>query len=80
MYYQDYKKSKVLNLCKKLELHTVIPSINAKNSPYQTIKNSLKGGSIIRMNNKTEELEMSINYIKQRGYNLVRLDQLLSES
>lgn len=78
--YQDYKKSKVLNLCKKLELHTVIPSINAKNSPYQTIKNSLKGGSIIRMNNKTEELEMSINYIKQRGYNLVRLDQLLSES
>lgn len=78
--YSDYKKYKVLNLCKKLELHTVIPSINAKSSPYKVIKTSLSGGSIIRMSNKIDELEMSINYIRQRGYNLVRLDKLLSES
>lgn len=78
--YSDYKKSKILNLCKKLELHTVIPSIHARTSPYQEIKNNLAGGSIIRMSNKIDELEVSVNYIKQRGYNLVRLDQLLSES
>ncbi len=78
--YSDYKKSKILNLCKKLELHTVIPSILARTSPYQEIKNNLVGGSIIRMSNRVDELEVSINYIKQRGYNLVRLDKLLSES
>jgi len=78
--YSDYKKYKVLSLCKKLELHTVIPSINAKNTPYRIVKGNLDSGSIIRMGNKIDELEMTINYIKQRGYSLVRLDKLLSES
>lgn len=77
--FSDYKRYKVLNLCKKLELHTVVPSINAKNSPYIKIKNNLNGGSIIRMSNNIDELEVSIDYIRQRGYEIVRLDELLSE-
>lgn len=77
--FNDYKKYRVLNLCKKLELHTVIPNINARNNPYKTIKNSLNSGSIIRMGNSTNELKTVINYIKQRGYSIVRLDELLRE-
>lgn len=77
--FSSYKRSKVLNLCKKLELHTVVPSIMANSRPFQSIKSNLKGGSIILMGKSTDELEVSIHYIKQRGYSLVRLDQLLSE-
>ena len=78
--FSSYKRSKVLNLCKNLQLHTVIPTIDAKTYPYKNIKNNLKGGSIIYMSNNIDELEMSINYIKQKGFNLVRLDKLLDES
>ena len=77
--FSDYKKYQVLNLCKGLNLHTVIPSINAKSYPYMTIKDNLSNGSIIRMANSTNELKMVINYIKQRGYQIVRLAELLSE-
>lgn len=77
--FNDYKKYRVLSLCKRLELHTVIPSINARNNPYKMIKNNLSSGSIIRMGNSTNELKIVINYIKQRGYSIVRLDDLLSE-
>lgn len=77
--YSDYKRSKLLSLCQRLELHTVVASLDAKVNPYIKIKNNLKGGDIIRMSNKKDELEMSINYIKQRGFKIVRLVELLSE-
>ena len=46
------------------------------------IKNSLKPGSIISFNINSEtvkELPSIITYIKQKGYTLVTLDQLINE-
>lgn len=77
--FSEYKRYQVLNLCRKLELHTVIPNVNAKNKSFTNVKNNLEGGSIIRMSNQIVELEPTINYIRQRGYEIVRLDELLSE-
>ena len=75
----EYKRYKILNICKKLKLHTVIPNVNAKNKPYTNVKNNLGGGSIIRMGNNITELEPTIHYIRQRGYEIVKLEELLSE-
>lgn len=77
--FSRYKNSQVLDLCKKLEFHTVVPSIIATTHPFQNIKSNMKGGSILLMGKTTDELEVSIRYIEQRGYSLVRLDELLSE-
>ena len=80
--YADYDNKEVIDLCSKLKLHTIIPTIKIGNYPYQEIKKSLENGAIIYLpNNTTTEIELStfIDYIKQRGYNILTLEELLSE-
>ena len=77
--YTSYKDKKVLKLCSKNHLHTVIPTINIKTNTLKTIKDNIDNGSIIKMPKYTNELNISINYIKQRGYKIKRLDELLDE-
>ena len=80
--YAKYDSKEVLELCKKLELHTIIPTINTGNYPYNDVKKKLNRGSIISfdMNSSTKiELSTIINYIKQKGYIVTTLDNLLSE-
>ena len=79
LYNYNIPISNLENICKKLKLHTVIPNVNAKNKPYTNVKNNLGGGSIIRMGNNITELEPTIHYIRQRGYEIVKLEELLSE-
>lgn len=76
--YSHYDRKEVLDICNSLSLHTVIPTINSKNS-FNTVKTKLRGGAIIGLKNSRENLNTIINYIKQKGYNLVTLDELLSE-
>lgn len=81
--FAKYDSKEVLELCYKLNLHTIIPSIKTGNYPYSDVKKRIKGGSIISfdINSSTKiELPTIINYIKQKGYNITTLDQLLSES
>ena len=80
--YADYDNKEVIELCSKLKLHTVTPTIKITNNPFQEIKDKLQNGAIISLpiNNIVEtELPTIINYIKSRGYQLVTLQTLLSE-
>ncbi len=74
-----YDKKEVLDICNSLSLHTVIPSVDTFNNSFGVVKNKLRGGSIIGLSNSRVNLNTIINYIKQKGYNLVRLDTLLQE-
>ncbi len=81
--YARYDKKEVLELCEKLELHTIIPTILTGNYPYNDVVKKIKKGSIISfsINSSTEiELPTVINYIKQKGYAINTLDILLSEA
>lgn len=80
--YADYDNKEVIELCGKLKLHTVTPTIKITNNPFQEIKDKLQNGAIISLpiNSIVEtELPTIINYIKSRGYQLVTLETLLSE-
>lgn len=81
--FAKYDQKEVLELCEKLSLHTIIPTIMTGNYPYQDVKNKLSKGSIIAFSiNSSTEIELStiINYIRQKGYVMNTLDSLLSEA
>ena len=78
-----YDNKEILNLCKKLELHTVIPTINTGNYPFNEIKKKINKGSIIGMDITSSvkiELPIIIDFIRQKGYVIDTLDNLLSEA
>ena len=73
---------KAINICEKLKLHTIKPTLNIKNNLYINIKNNLDNGIIINIdiNNYNEkELSTTINYIREKGYKIKLLKELLSE-
>ena len=73
----------IINICKKLKLHTISPTIKIKKDPYKELKNNLSNSSIILVpiNNQIyESLSTSILYIKSKGYNFLTLSDLLSEN
>jgi len=78
--FSEYDNKNVLQLCNSLNMHTIVPSINANNNSFSIIKKKLRSGSIISLGNDNKNLNTIINYIKQRGYKLVTLEELLSES
>lgn len=81
--YATYDNEEVLNLCSKLSMHTIIPTIRLDNNIYSNLKGNLRSGSIISIKlteSNISELKVLINYIKQRGFNLVTLDTLLNET
>lgn len=81
--YSEYEKEEVINLCKKLKLHTIIPTININNSLFKEIKEKLTNSAIISIpisENTKKELDTTIKYIKSRGYSLKTLEDLLSEN
>ena len=77
--YADYDRKEVLLLCDRLGLHTIIPTINTSINSFSLIKDKLQSGSIISLKANSNNLNTIINYIKQRGYNLVTLENLLLE-
>lgn len=80
--YAEYDNKEVIELCSKLELHTIIPTIKITSSPFQEIKEKLQNAAIISLPiNQTIEIELKtvIDYIKSKGYKIVKLDELLSE-
>lgn len=71
----------ILNTCKGLNMYT-IKSTNINNESYTFIKENLKNGSIFDMKNtkqNVESLNVFLKYIKQKGLNIVTLDDLLNE-
>ena len=81
--YAEYDQKEVLDLCSKLKLHTIIPNIRPTSTPYKTVKEKLTNSSIISLPLTVQtinELPLIINYITQKGYTFLTLDELLSES
>lgn len=80
--YAEYDNKEVIELCSKLKLHTIVPTIKISSSPFQEIKTKLQNASIISLpiNKVTEaELKTVIKFIKSKGYKIVKLEELLSE-
>lgn len=78
-----YDQKEILELCSKEKMHTIIPTIQIKSNPYLSLKGKLREGSIISITPTKEnisELDVVVKYIKQRGYTLDTLEQLLSEA
>lgn len=81
--YADYDQKEVIELCSKLKLHTIIPTIKVTSSPYKTVKGKLSNSSIISISPQSQslkELPLTIEYISQKGYTFTTLAELLSES
>ena len=63
-------------------MHTIFPNIITTNFPYSDVKRNLDSGSILsfKSNQHTlRELKYIINYINQKGFTIVNLDQVISE-
>lgn len=81
--YSEYHNYDTLNLCSKNKMYTVKPTLVVQSSPFYTVKQNLKEGSIIAMSlndDVIKELPTIISYIKQKGYNIVTLSDIVSES
>ena len=81
--FAKYDSKEVIELCSKLQLHTIIPTITTGNYPYADVKKKLSKGSIISfdVNSATNiELPVIIQYIKQKGYTINDLNTLLTEA
>ena len=63
-------------------MYTVKPTVVTTN-PFITIKNSLSEGMIYSfdINNETlKEISTTITYIKQKGFDLVNLNEIILEN
>ncbi len=79
----EYKDEKVKNQCQNNNMYTVLPTVIAKTNIYSRVKSQLRGGRIISLNlseSNLNELSMTINYIKQKGYKIIPVYQLLNEN
>lgn len=69
------KNKDSLNNCANNKMLSIIPTTSGN---YNHIKNTLDSGSIILISN-TQELSNIINYIKNKGYNIVPLSNIITE-
>lgn len=80
--FTKYANSDTLKVCSDYQLQTVRPTILTGNYPLTKIKNNLTNGAIISFDMTSivrKELSVSINYIRQKGYDFLTLSELLSE-
>ena len=81
--YSEIDNEEILSLCNKLKLHTIKPSLVIKNNLYKNIKQNLSNGEIFTIEDNSyneKELSTTIDYIIQKGYKIVTLENLLKES
>lgn len=80
--YTENKNKDILDTCKRMKKHTVIPNYVIKKDLYKKVKNYLDNSLMFSIDiNSYNELELptTIDYIKSKGYILVPLYKLLSE-
>ena len=73
---------KLLNICKKEKYHTLLINYKIKENLYYEIKKNLSNGYLflIEINPQNEkELSPTIEYIKSKGYKILKIKELLSE-
>lgn len=73
------KNNETLKICNDYNMTTIKSDI-IKDNVYKTIKDKLNNGVIFAVDsNNVDEIKVSINYILSKGYNIVSLEDLLSE-
>lgn len=80
--YTEEENKELLKICAELKLHTIKPTLLINENYYKTIKENLSNSIIISLTPTIKlenELSSIINYIKSKGYNLVKLKDLVSE-
>ncbi len=80
--YTEKPNKKTLRICRIQDSITIMPSIIIKNKPLLNIKKELLPGAIISLDVTkalNSELEIILNYITSKGYNIVSLETLLKE-
>ena len=81
--YSEIDNEEILSLCNKLKLHTIKPSLVIKNNLYKNIKQNLSNGEIFTIEDNSyneKELTTTLDYIIEKGYKIVTLENLLKES
>ena len=80
--YTEKPNKKILKICSIQNSITIMPQIIIKNKPYLNIKKQILPGSIISLDANSElnsQIEVILNYITSKGYNLKSLEELLKE-
>lgn len=70
------QNKELLNICSSNKMHTILPTI-IENYSYLKIKEQLNNNIFLIKNVNYEDLIMTINYLKSRGYDIVELKELL---
>ena len=75
--YLENKNKEHLDICRINKNYTIIPNIIIKNNMLINIKKNIKNGSLISIyTSNIDELQLTINYIKSKGYDIVSLDEI----
>ena len=80
--YTEKPNKKILKICSIQNSITIMPQIIIKNKPYLNIKKRILPGSIISLDANSElnsQIEVILNYITSKGYNIKSLEELLKE-
>ena len=80
--YSEEENKDIIEVCEKNKMHSIIPTIITSNFPYNDIKNNVTSGSMISLTNNigtVRELSSIINYLNQKGYKILLLEDLLDE-
>lgn len=81
--YSEVENSYLLNLCSKLKMHTIKPYIRIDENLLKEVKSSLSNSIIISIKSSSSnisELSSVIDYVISKGYDIVSLDNLISEN
>ena len=81
--YLEKEDENVLNMCSTNKMKTILPNLVINKQPLVEIKENISKGSLISFNiNDTtnNELNLIINYILQKGYNIDIVSKHLEES
>ena len=76
------RNNDLLNSCKSSKLYSIVPTTKKTKGLYNYLINNLDNGIIISLDNNKQivnELSSSINYIKQKGKNIVLLKSILKQ-
>lgn len=77
--YSSIENDELLDSCARLKSNTIL-SEKIENKLYSSIKNDLNKGSIYSVSNSDSNLnvlDLSIKYIKQKGYSIIDVSSLL---
>lgn len=80
--FTEEENSKILEICQKNEMHTIIPSLVIKKELYKNIKSNIETSPIIAVyldNYIEKELTTTIKYLKKKGYKFYSLKSLITE-